>query len=981
MWMFLLLYSVYFTVLISANELCPDGCECQAKIIKCMGRKLLQIPNAIPKDVTNLDLSGNRLSLFENNTFLEFSNLIELNLNDNEIKDVASLGEFPKSLRILHLKGNKLKSLGGNWMQFTKLDFSQNRIEAIGNETFMGVRNLTELILSNNQIRSIPPTALKDLPSLRRLKLDGNNLTELPEIKCPSLKTLDLKVLKLSNNKIKVLKVATFSNLKVKRLYLNGNLLESVTRQWMFGMRTLEYLRLDNNKIANISTTSWKANCCEKLKYINLAHNNLKRILFDSNKNYDANFMNLDKLETLNLGSNKIFDISDGAFKDLKKLRILDLSNNRISLVENSTFKKLPSLEMLDMRNNPIVEVTKDAFTSLEKLRDLRMNSDVLYCSCKLRWFSQWLRTKRFSRSIGFKCNQPKKLSGIDFTKIPLKDLVCDSSRPEIIGHPESQIAMTGDEVRLSCTVKNGSIEGLRILWQKNMNNIDMTESNVMILTQKQDKFEIYKSTLSLRHVTDAKDGGTYQCFVLAGKERIPSRIARLRVFVYPKFTRTPGDLVTNIGDDVRFNCSASGHPVPQISFRKVNDPRQQAVEERRIGLDGTTFIIRNVSRTDVGLYRCVAKSEAGVINTTFTLNVIGKPVSVHKMFDKVTLVNDAAMFVCAASGWPRPRFTWFKDGKILDLTSSNLQLRNERDAQHLVILHVGYSDAGRYKCRVSNVLGSVALSSQLKVVKDLSEKPDSPDDDSVSHKTLIGAVVFTAACTMVVTTLICVAVLHVITHRGCACLTQHKTSETVTLDSYATTNPENQEYVQMADTFPNESPRSSSTFVTSSDSQTHSDLQTSSSESGSSKEHREGSYDGRHSSGVCSMNSSNSSLASTTNHRNTFPFSNTKTYLYPGTGEELYDVTNASNEVSSTRGLPTPRESLQLQINEQYYPGRRKHRSSRDKPSRSRERHVNKRRKGTEQERLHINEPPEQTSATDEYRTESVTESEGTVL
>jgi hypothetical protein len=104
-----------------------------------------------------------------------------------------------------------------------------------------------------------------------------------------------------------------------------------------------------------------------------------------------------------------------------------------------------------------------------------------------------------------------------------------------------------------------------------------------------------------------------------------------------------------------------------------------------------------------------------------------GKPVAVHKMFDKVTLVNDAAMFVCAASGWPRPRFTWFKDGKILDLTSSNLQLRNERDAQHLVILHAGYSDAGRYKCRVSNVLGSVALSSQLKVVKDLSEKPDSP--------------------------------------------------------------------------------------------------------------------------------------------------------------------------------------------------------------------------------------------------------------
>ena len=94
---------------------------------------------------------------------------------------------------------------------------------------------------------------------------------------------------------------------------------------------------------------------------------------------------------------------------------------------------------------------------------------------------------------------------------------------------------------------------------------------------------------------------------------------------VYPKFTSTPGDLVTSIGDDVHFNCSASGHPKPVISFRKENVVDQPAfVNERRLGLNGNTFIIKNVSNKDVGLYRCSAKSEAGAINTTFTLNVIG---------------------------------------------------------------------------------------------------------------------------------------------------------------------------------------------------------------------------------------------------------------------------------------------------------------------------------------------------------------------
>ena len=204
-------------------------------------------------------------------------------------------------------------------------------------------------------------------------------------------------------------------------------------------------------------------------------------------------------------------------------------------------------------------------------------------------------------------------------------------------------------------------------------------------------------------------------------------------------------------------------------------------------------------------------------------------------------------------------------------------------------------------------------------------------------------------------------AVLHVITRKGCFCFMQHKASGTVILDSYAATDPDNQNYVQMTENEPNESPRSSSTYVTSSDSRAPSDLQTSCSESGSSKEHRDGSYDGRHSSGVCSMNSSTSSLASTSNHRNTFPFSNTKTYLYQGTGEELHDS-------NSIRENP---ESPQIKLNEQYYPGRRKHWLSRDKPSRSRERPVNKRRR----------EEHSRTDDGDEYRTESVTESEGTVL
>ena len=51
------------------------------------------------------------------------------------------------------------------------------------------------------------------------------------------------------------------------------------------------------------------------------------------------------------------------------------------------------------------------------------MNSDELYCSCKLQWFSTWLQNKTFS--VTSTCNKPEKLHGKEFTKISVTDLVC----------------------------------------------------------------------------------------------------------------------------------------------------------------------------------------------------------------------------------------------------------------------------------------------------------------------------------------------------------------------------------------------------------------------------------------------------------------------------------------------------------------------------------------------------------------------------
>ena len=188
----------------------------------------------------------------------------------------------------------------------------------------------------------------------------------------------------------------------------------------------------------------------------------------------------------------------------------------------------------------------------------------------------------------------------------------------------------------------------------------------------------------------------------------------------------------------------------------------------------------------------------------------------------------------------------------------------------------------------------------------------------------------------MVITAFICIAANNVLNRRSRNYNFGHyKTSDNVS-DSFQPPAASNdQEYMQVAgETSPGESPRSSSTFVTSS-SKTPSDsnvAQTSGSESGSTK-NREGSFDGRHSSGVCSMNSSNSSLASTANYRNTYPFSSSsKTFLYPGANTCLHDASEDSTSCAS-RDHGMSRRTLKYHDQP---PSRRKHRSSRS--SRERE-------------------------------------------
>jgi leucine-rich repeats and immunoglobulin-like domains protein 1/3 len=75
-----------------------------------------------------------------------------------------------------------------------------------------------------------------------------------------------------------------------------------------------------------------------------------------------------------------------------------------------------------------------------------------------------------------------------------------------------------------------------------------------------------------------------------------------------------------------------------------------------------------------------------------------------RRMDNKWTREGDTAVLECMASGSPRPRVTWLKDGVTLMPT---LRHFFTADDQLLVIVQTEASDAGDYMCVLTNTLGS----------------------------------------------------------------------------------------------------------------------------------------------------------------------------------------------------------------------------------------------------------------------------------
>ena len=249
------------------------------------------------------------------------------------------------------------------------IDMSDNHLNELG-EFFSGVLNLKKISFANNFIKKIPTSAFKSSWWLEEIDMSENQLNELAHSgvfkRNPSL-----KVIKLNNNMIKVLKKKVVANLQfLRHLDLHNNRIDKLSGGLFSRAVDLSYLDFSYNKIKKIATRAFENNRMLTELYLN--NNQITNI----NKQV---FKNLENLEILDLSYNSIGqgipdskndpDIHRESFRNLKGVKKLLLNNNEIRTISPLQFKGLKNLELINLDHNQIATLPKDAFDNSHSLK------------------------------------------------------------------------------------------------------------------------------------------------------------------------------------------------------------------------------------------------------------------------------------------------------------------------------------------------------------------------------------------------------------------------------------------------------------------------------------------------------------------------------------------------------------------------------------------------------------------------------------
>ncbi len=243
-------------------------------------------------------------------------------------------------------------------------------------------------------------------------------------------------------------------------------------------------------------------------------------------------------------------------------------------------------------------------------------------------------------------------------------------------------------------------------------------------------RFEVSSNGTLIVHNVLPLDKGQYLCSVQNqyGEDQIVVNLIVLAE--HPKVLQPRYSEVTvYLGETVVFECQSQGLPHPRITWVLPNremvhssGPTQANPENKVSVLSNGTLHMKSVSYMDRGIYKCIASNAAGADTISVRLTITALPPIIQQpRHENVTLPEGSTAYLnCTARGAPPPSIGW--------ITPDGMQLRPSQfiNGRNLFVFPNGTlyvrsllpTDAGRYECSVTNVVGTARRTIILTVRK-----------------------------------------------------------------------------------------------------------------------------------------------------------------------------------------------------------------------------------------------------------------------
>ncbi|XP_072537296.1 extracellular matrix protein 2 [Salminus brasiliensis] len=332
-------------------ESLPAGCLLSESLIACGNTGLTHLPLLKDTGIRTLYLADNKISKIPTRALAGLPNVEWLDLSKNKLDDFSlGLDVFRNltKLRRLNLDGNNLTKVPPLPPSLLELKINDNRLSGLTPHSFKGLSQLLTLELEDNHFHdgNVSPLAFRNLGKLIYLRLDDNDFRAIPS----GLPT-SLQELHLSDNRIEVVHAGLLNktvNLRVLNLSHNKIREDRIAPRAWIHLRKLESLDLSYNKLVHVPSFLPVG-----LRQLTLHHNQIERI-----PGYVFGHLK-PGLDSLHLSYNRLHEdgVSEVSFLGLyQSLSELLLDHNQLRAIPRGVIQ-LRALQLLRLNHNYISSV------------------------------------------------------------------------------------------------------------------------------------------------------------------------------------------------------------------------------------------------------------------------------------------------------------------------------------------------------------------------------------------------------------------------------------------------------------------------------------------------------------------------------------------------------------------------------------------------------------------------------------------------